>query len=60
MPLPTDYDYMHLIENEKLFTHKNPSDYYNIIKKIGIGGYGKIFLVTNKEDNEKEYALKFI
>jgi len=33
--------------------------YYSGISKIGLGGYGKVFKVTDRE-NFKEYALKMI
>ena len=59
MPLPTDIDYKQLIEDSNLFKVDNPAQYYNIVKQIGTGGYGKIYLVSKKDD-ESYYALKFI
>lgn len=37
----------------------NPALYYDIVKQIGTGGYGKIYLVQAKSD-KAYYALKFI
>ncbi|MDJ1645842.1 serine/threonine-protein kinase [Mycoplasma phocimorsus] len=35
-------------------------DRYNIIKKIGKGGFSKVYLVTKKDKTTKKYALKVI
>lgn len=59
LPLPDNLDYTALLENSKLFKQDNPALYYDIIKQIGSGGYGKIYLVQRKDD-QKLYALKFI
>lgn len=39
---------MGLINNGNLIKHENPAYIYDIVKKIGTGGYGKIFLVKHK------------
>jgi serine/threonine protein kinase len=39
----------------------NPALYYSIIKLIGQGGYGKIYLVNKKNEVPlREYALKYV
>ena len=41
------------------FKKEDPSQYYDIIKRIGVGGFAKVFEVTCKK-NGKTMALKFI
>jgi serine/threonine protein kinase len=41
------------------FSQEDPSKYYEIVKKIGYGGFARVFLVKRKDDG-KQYALKFI
>lgn len=57
--MPGNTDYLNLIKSQKLFKEENPASYYDIIKQIGSGGYGKIYLVQRKQD-ESKFALKFI
>lgn len=59
LAIPGDIDYLQIVLNSNLFKNDNPALYYNIVKQIGTGGCGKIFLVTKKE-NMKQFALKFI
>lgn len=59
MPLPANIDYRKLVEDSNLFKVDNPAKYYDIVKQVGTGGYGKIYLVQKKED-QTFYALKFI
>jgi hypothetical protein len=49
-PLPAHLDYRKLIEDSNLFKCDNPALYYDIVKQVGTGGYGKIYLVQKKED----------
>jgi hypothetical protein len=42
-PLPANLDYRKLIEDSNLFKTENPAIYYDIVKQIGSGGYGKIY-----------------
>lgn len=59
--LPGQLEYYRLIQHQKLFKLDNPALYYSIEKLIGQGGYGKIYLVTKKDENPKvEYALKYV
>lgn len=39
--------------------HQDPSQYYDIIERIGIGGFAKVFKVKRKSDNVI-CALKFV
>ena len=41
------------------FKESDPSKDYDIIKKIGIGGFGKVFL-CKKRNTGKECALKYV
>eukprot|EP00347_Sterkiella_histriomuscorum_P022722 403337408 len=59
LPLPGNIDYTALLESSKLFKQDNPALFYDIVKQIGSGGYGKIYMVQKKED-QTLYALKFI
>lgn len=59
LPLPENIDYRKIVESSNLFKLDNPAMYYDIVKQIGQGGYGKIYLVQKKTDMS-EYALKFI
>jgi serine/threonine protein kinase len=59
LPLPAHLDYRKLVEDSMLFKIDNPALYYDIVKQVGTGGYGKIYLVSKKVD-KKYYALKFI
>lgn len=45
LPLPANIDYRKLIEDSNLFKIDNPAHYYDIVKQVGTGGYGKIYLV---------------
>lgn len=45
LPLPANIDYRKLIEDSNLFKVDNPALYYDIVKQVGTGGYGKIYLV---------------
>lgn len=58
-PLPEHLDYRKLVEDSNLFKMDNPALYYDIVKQVGVGGYGKIYLVQKKADG-KYFALKFI
>jgi len=50
-----------IAEKRKVFEMKkeDPSKYYDIIERIGIGGFAKVFKVKRKEDNSI-CALKFV
>jgi serine/threonine protein kinase len=59
LPLPGNIDYQKLVDDSNLFKLDNPALYYDIVKQVGTGGYGKIYLVQKKED-QTYFALKFI
>jgi len=42
--LPSQFEYVRLLEHKELFVRDNPANKYDIVKTIGQGGYGKIFL----------------
>lgn len=42
-----------------VFKDEDPSNYYDVVKKIGFGGFAKVFLVKRKSDGVM-CALKFI
>jgi len=50
-------------EAEKFMTYKckvdDPSKYYDIVERIGEGGFAKVLKVRRKKDNAY-FALKFI
>ncbi len=50
MTLPGNIDYQKLVSDSNLFKLDNPALYYDIVKQVGTGGYGKIYLVQKKED----------
>lgn len=50
LPIPANLDYTAILESSNLFKQENPALYYDIIKQIGTGGYGKIYLVQRKDD----------
>ena len=59
--MPGQREYTKLLQHHDLFKIDNPALYYSIQKMIGQGGYGKIYLVTRKnEEPVRYYALKFV
>ena len=59
MPLPSENEFTTELESAAKFSAEDPSKFYEIVKKIGYGGFARVFLVKRKEDN-KMCALKFI
>ena len=59
MPLPSQQEFEDQMEGLTEYIKDDPSKHYNIIKKIGHGGFGKIFLVEHKERKDK-MALKYV
>ena len=51
---------MELVEKSTVFKEDNPALYYDIVKSIGSGGHGKIFLCKQKFKAREYKALKFI
>lgn len=47
------------IDPSTLFKKDDPSKYYDIVKRIGVGGFAKVFEVKRRSDGYK-CALKFI
>lgn len=57
LPLPTGAEAEDFIKSE--FKKDDPSKFYDIIKRIGVGGFAKVFEVKRKSDGAT-MALKFI
>ena len=47
------------MKDKAVYKQEDPSKYYDIIKKIGHGGFGKVFLCKRKIDGFK-CALKYV
>ena len=58
-PLPSESDFTSELGKAAHFSLEDPSKFYEIVKKIGYGGFARVFLVKRKEDG-KMCALKFI
>jgi serine/threonine protein kinase len=43
-----------------VFKNDDPSKFYEIVKKIGYGGFARVFLVKRKDEEGQMCALKFI
>jgi serine/threonine protein kinase len=50
MPLPSESKFQEELESHAVFQQDDPSKYYEIVKKIGYGGFARVFLVKKKED----------
>lgn len=59
MNLPSDRQFNKELEQMAVFKKEDPSQYYEIVKKIGYGGFARVFLVKRKADGFL-CALKFI
>jgi serine/threonine protein kinase len=59
MNLPSDRQFTKELDNMAVFKKEDPSQYYEIVKKIGYGGFARVFLVKRKSDGF-HCALKFI
>ena len=57
--MPSDSDFSADLEIAAQFSLEDPSKFYEIVKKIGYGGFARVFLVKKKDDG-KMCALKFI
>ncbi len=57
--LPSEEQFSSELKSAAHFSQEDPSKYYEIVKKIGYGGFARVFLVKRKDDG-KQYALKFI
>ena len=49
-PLPSDEEFKNDMLQAGGFKEDDPSKYYEIVKKIGFGGFARVFLVKRKED----------
>ncbi|CDW79030.1 serine threonine protein kinase [Stylonychia lemnae] len=58
-PLPSEEKFLEELEINSVFSQDDPSKYYEIVKKIGYGGFARVFLVKKKDDGS-HCALKFI
>ncbi len=57
--LPSEEQFFEELKSSAHFSEEDPSKYYQIVKKIGSGGFARVFLVRRLDDG-KQYALKFI
>lgn len=57
--MPTEETFKQKLENQPELQTKDPSEYYDIIQKLGAGGFAKVFKVKRKADN-LICALKFV
>lgn len=58
-PLPTEVEFEEKMKEKTVYILDNPSKNYTIQKKIGVGGFGKVYLCKRISDNG-ECALKFV
>lgn len=58
--MPSENEFLEELESKAVFKNDDPSKYYEIVKKIGYGGFARVFLVKKKEEEGTLYALKFI
>ena len=50
--LPTEEQFTSELESAAQFSQEDPSKYYEIVKKIGYGGFARVFLVKRKDDGK--------
>lgn len=59
--LPHDYDFRKIfseeMNNDLHIQEGSPQEKYNIIKQIGSGGYGRIYLVKRKKFDEEGHEI---
>ena len=55
----TEDEFQDRLNSLAVFLQDDPSKHYEIVKKIGYGGFARVFLVKRKDNNEQR-ALKFI
>ena len=55
----TEDEFQEKLNSLAVFLQDDPSKHYEIVKKIGYGGFARVFLVKRK-DNGEQRALKFI
>ena len=48
--LPSDSEFQEELEQNSVFSTDDPSKFYEIVKKIGYGGFARVFLVKRKDD----------
>ncbi len=58
--IPSDKDFSKDLETHAIFKKEDPSQFYEIVKKIGYGGFARVFLVKRKQQESSQCALKFI
>lgn len=59
-PLPSEEEFQVELETKAVFKNDDPSKFYEIVKKIGYGGFARVFLVKRKDEEGQMCALKFI
>ena len=50
-PLRSEEQFRQDMAQHAVFKQDDPSKYYEIIKKIGFGGFARVFLVKKKDTN---------
>ena len=57
--LPSEKELINYMEKITTFREEDPSKNYDILKKIGVGGFGKVFL-CKKQSTGEQCALKYV
>ena len=60
IPLPSQSEYEAKFKQLSKYKYEDPSKYYSIVRKIGKGGFGKIYLCCEKKNPDKQVVLKFV
>lgn len=57
--MPRESEFQKDTDEASIYKEDDPSKHYDILKKIGVGGFGKVFL-CKKIDTGMECALKYV
>ena len=57
--LPTQQDYEERIKASNVFIEEDPSQKYELLKQIGMGGFARVFLCKERETG-RFAALKYV
>jgi serine/threonine protein kinase len=50
----------HSVISTKMKDGKKKINQYIVMKELGVGAFGKVMLVLNTEENNKQYAMKTV